>query len=145
MCSLLLILFVSLFTRARIICSLLRDYFGNILDRKNFSSRARCCRISILERFIMFLPQCAGTLSTLGRQVAQLRFERNPSVRKLFFNMLDERNYSRQCYNARSNLLLIICLLYESAHTTAFVSLYTHESLSNLSFGRGLGGQCLLP
>ena len=87
-CPLLLILFVSLFTPVRIICSLLRDYFGNILDRKNFSSRARCCRISILERFIMFLPQCAETLSTLGLQVAQLRFERHPSVPKLFFNML---------------------------------------------------------
>ena len=85
-CSLLLILFVSLFTRLRIICSLLRDYLGNILDRKNFSSRARCCRISILERFIMFLPQCAGTLSTLGLQNAQFRFEQHTRVHKMFFN-----------------------------------------------------------
>lgn len=57
---LLLILFVSLFTRLGIICSLLRDNFGYILGRKNSSSRSRCCRISILRRFIMFLSHLPG-------------------------------------------------------------------------------------
>lgn len=63
---LLLILFVSLFTRLRIICSLLRDNFGYILGRKNSSSRPRCCRISILRRFIMFLSHLPGPCQLLS-------------------------------------------------------------------------------
>ena len=67
---------------------------------------------------------------------AQLRFERHPSVHKLFLNMWGEqKNHSRHTDNAK-RFCKRSCYKKKScyaAHPTSFVSGCTHRSLSNLS------------